>query len=362
MADFLKAVTKDLEKSGFVAGEALPPRYWFSTGSYVMNKTLGGSFMRGVPQGRVLGLVGPSMTGKSFLACNAMREAQKDDAIIVVLDSEHALDNDFVGAIGVDHTSDEYLYYEVDTISQMKALVSKFTTSYKKEYGNDNEDAPKILFVIDSLDMLLTDTEETNYSKGVSKGDQGQRNKQLKAVLREFVQAIKHHNISMIVTSGVYKNQDLLNGEGLFIVKDAIKYALSHIALLTKRKLVEKDNTKHHLGIKLIATGYKTRFTQPMQSAEIEVPYETGMDPYEGLADVAVALGVLIKKGAYFQLPSDAKSWYMKDGWESHKEEVLKLCEEKCDKFLEAGIDVTDIDRTVGPTGKEKRDKKHSKK
>ena len=286
MADFLAGITKDLEKSGFIAGEAEPPRYWFSTGSYVMNKTLGGSFLRGIPQGRITAFVGPSMTGKSFLACNAMREAQKDGAIIVVLDSEHALDNDFVSAIGVNPDDPNYLYYEIDTIPQLKALVSKFTTGYKKEYGSDNAEAPKILFVVDSLDMLLTETEETNYGKGVSKGDQGQRNKQLKAVLREFVQAIKHHNISMIVTSGVYKNQDLLNGEGLFIVKDAIKYSLSHIGLLTKKKLKDKSDKSNVLGINLVVEGYKTRFTQPFQKVEIEVPYATGMDPFNGSNEI----------------------------------------------------------------------------
>jgi len=361
MVDFLKGIVKDLEKSGFEAGEAAPPRYWFSTGNYVMNKTLGGSYLRGIPQGRITAFVGPSMTGKSFLACNAMREAQKEGAIVVVIDSEHALDSNFVKAIGVDPDSDNYLYYEIDTIPEMKKLVSKFTTGYKKEYGIENPDAPKFLFVIDSLDMLLTETEEGNYGKGISKGDQGQRNKQLKAVLREFVQAIKHHNISMIVTSGVYKNQDLLNGEGLFIVKDAIKYALSHIAMLTKKKLKDDKDKSNVLGISLIVEGYKTRFTQPFQKVTMEVPYETGIDPYSGLAKVAVELGILNKKGAYYSMEGDTKSWYMKDGWDSHKEKVLQLCEEQCDKFLNAGVLDDEIDTDIGKSGKEKRDALHLK-
>ncbi len=361
MADFLKGVLKDLEKTGIKSGEALPPRYWFSTGNYVMNKTLGGSYFRGIPQGRITAFVGAAMTGKSFLACNAMREAQKAGATIIVIDTEHALDSNFVKAIGVDPDSKDYYYFEIDTIPQMKKLVSKFTTGFKKEYGSENADAPKFLFVIDSLDMLLTETEEGNYSKGISKGDQGQRNKQLKAVLREFVQAIKHHNISMIVTSGVYKNQDLLNGEGLFIVKDSIKYALSHIAMLTKKKLKDENDAKNILGINLIVEGYKTRFTQPMQKITMEVPYKTGIDPYSGLAKVALELGILTQKGAYYSMEGDAKSWYMKDGWDSHKEKVLELCEAQCDQFLNGGITAEDIDTDVGKTAKQKRDAKHLK-
>jgi len=134
--DFLKSVTKDLEKAGLQVGASEPPRYWFSSGNYVLNKIISGSFLKAIPQGRLLSFTGPSGAGKSFLACNAMREAQKAGAHIVVLDSENALDNDFVTSIGVD-VNKNYNYVSVDTIPQVKKVVSAFITGYKKEYGND---------------------------------------------------------------------------------------------------------------------------------------------------------------------------------------------------------------------------------
>jgi len=357
MADFLKGITKDLEKAGFDVGASEPPRYWFSTGNYVMNKILGGSYLRGIPQGRILGIVGGSQTGKSFISCNIMREAQQEGAIVVVLDSEHALDDDFVRSIGVDPDSENYIYIDIDTIPQCKRVVSKFTTDYKKQYGRA-EDAPKILIVIDSLGMLMTETEEENYAKGVSKGDQGQRSKQTKAMLREFVQAIKHLNISIVVTDGVYKNQDLLNGEGLYIVNDAEKFSLSHIALLSKLKLKDKNDSKNILGMRMKVEGYKTRFTQPFQTVTIEVPYETGMDPYNGLLDVAKNLGIITQKGAYYSLPGQEKGWMMKDGWDENKAKILELCEAKCDEFLDAGVKDSDVDTSEGKSRKAKREEK----
>lgn len=357
MANFLAGIEKDLKKSGFDVGASAPPRYWFSTGNYVVNKTLGGSYHRGIPQGRVTGLVGASGTGKSFMICNVIREAQTAGANCIVLDSEHALDDDFVKAIGVDPDNDSYMYVDIDNYAQCKNVVSKIITGYTKEYGRDIT-APRTLIAIDSLGMLMTTTESDNFDKGVSKGDQGQRSKQTKQMLREFVQAIKHLNISIVVTSDVYKNQDILNGEGVWIVNDAAKYSLSHIALLSKLKLKDKKDTKNVLGIKMKVEGYKTRFTRPYQSVSIEVPYETGMDAFNGLIDVAKAIGVLDQRGAYYYLKGQEKGWMLKAGWDLHKEEILELCEANSDDFLDADVDDSDIDTSNQKSAKSKRKEK----
>lgn len=329
---FLKDFNKTLEKAGLEEGSAEPPRYWYSTGNYVANKVMAGSFLRGIPQGRVTGLVGPSGAGKSFMLCNIMREAQKAGATILTLDSENALDDEFVRAIGVDPDND-YMYVSVTTIPDVVKTVSAFIKGYKAEYGRDN-DAPEVMIAIDSLDMLSTETEDDNFAKGVSKGDQGQRNKQLKAMLRQFVQAIKHYNIAIVVTGQVYENQDVMNGEGRWIVSGAIKYSLSQIAMLTKLKL--KDTGSREVkGIRMKMEGYKTRFAKPYQTVTVEVPYDEGMDPYNGLLDVAVALDVVEKKGARYALKGEDKTWYAKDFGE-RAQQVLELCEAEREQFLDA--------------------------
>ena len=150
--DFLKQVNKDLEKGGISVGSSAPPRYWFSSGNHVLNKIISGSFHKAIPQGRLLCYTGPAGSGKSFLAANAMKHAQEAGAYIVTLDSENALDDDFVSAIGVDVKKD-YSYYGVSTIPQAKKIVSRFLKGYKEEYDKD-PNARHVLIVIDSLDML----------------------------------------------------------------------------------------------------------------------------------------------------------------------------------------------------------------
>lgn len=330
--NFLQDLNKDLEKVGILAGSGSPPKYWMGSGNYVLNKILSGSFMRFIPQGRIVCFAGPSGSGKSFLAANAARESQKEGAFVVPIDSENALDDDFMSAVGVDVKSDKYMYVSANTIEDCKKTVSKIISGYEIEYSED-KDAPKMLILIDSVDMLLSGAEEEQFKKGIVKGDMGQRNKQLKSMLRSFVQAIKNLNISMIVTHQVYKNQDLMNGEGLWIIADAIKYSLSQVVLLTKLKLREKT-TKETTGIRMKCEGYKTRFTRPFQTVTIEVPYEEGMDPYNGLLEVAVEMGIIIQKGAWYQYGEN--KFQSKKFDRKLKESVLKECESHRNKFLEA--------------------------
>jgi len=329
--DFLAGFKKDLDKIGIEEGASKPPSYWFSTGNHVLNRIISGSFLKGIPQGRCVGLVGPAGSGKSFVLGNILRNAQKDGAFTVMIDSENAFDDGFAQAIGI-NTEKDYMYLPAITIPNVTEIVSNFIKNYKSSGAEDT-----VVIGIDSLDMLLTETEQEQFNKGQIKGDQGQKNKQLKKMLRTFVQAIKDTNISIVLTDQVYRNQDVMNGEGVWMVKDAVKYSLSQIIMLTKLKL--KDKTKGDVaGIRMKAEGYKTRFTKPFQTVTIMVPYEDGMDPYSGLCDVAEEMGVLVKKGSRWQIVGEDKSWYEKDVAD-HAATILMKCEALSREFIDVGGD-----------------------
>lgn len=338
---FLKNFNKDLEKMDGVGTSAEPPRYWYSTGNYVLNRIISGSFTKGIPQGRITDLAGPSGSGKSFIAANLVAAAQRDGAMVLIVDSENALDNDFMSKIGVDTDRDDYTYTSVITIADAIKVISSFVNGYKEAFGED-KDAPQALILIDSLDMLMTETELEHFEKGVQKGDQGQKNKQLKAMLRTYVNAIKSLNIALVCTSQVYKNQDVLNGEGLWIVSDAVKYAASQIVLIQKRKL--KDDSKGAkagdvAGVRMICEGYKTRFTKPFQKVEVEVPYETGMDPLSGLLEVAKSAGVIVQKGSRYSMEGSDDTWYSRD-LEQYLDQILTKLEAKESVFLDTDAEI----------------------
>lgn len=353
---FMDVFKKDLEKIDGVGTSSQPPRYWYSFGNFVLNKIMSGSFYKGVPQGRITSLAGSSGAGKSFLAANLVKSAQDSGAMILVVDSENALDDIFMSKIGANVTASDYFYASVTTVPQVTKVVSSFLQGYKDEYGT-NQDAPQAFILIDSLDMLMTETELVHYEKGEQKGDQGQRNKQLKAMLRTFVQDTKDINVTLVFTSQVYKNQDVMNGEGLWIVSDAVKYAASQIVLLSKLKLKDKNGgAGDFAGIRMKCEGYKTRFAQPFQNVTIEVPYETGMDPYSGLIEVATALGVCEKAGARYRLAGTDTTFYAKD-IAQYGEQILTACEAAGSDVRLAIAELTEVDTADfdGDTTKSRR-------
>lgn len=350
---FLQKFREDVVKMGDVGTDSIPPTYWFSTGNYVQNYVMSGSFRRAIPQGRIVTFAGPSGSGKSFNIASSCAAAQREkDAFILVVDTENALDDDYMRGCGVDVSNERYMYTEVSTIAQCIAVVGTFIKQYRDEYEGD-PDAPPVVIVIDSLDMLMTETELENYNKNIQKGDQGQRNKQFKAMLRNFTNDIKYLNVTIITASQVYKNQDVTNGEGLWIVSDAVKYAASIIVMVTKLKLKKDAEIR---GIRMKTEGYKTRFTKPFQSVTIEVDYETGVDPYSGLADVAVGLGVLVKAGARLKFAHDETlpSFYEKNIGENI-ELILTLLEAELERrkasgestLLDADLTDKDEDRSI---------------
>lgn len=369
MLSFIKDFEKQVEKMDGVASNSEPPRYWFHTGNYAMNYVLSGNCRFAIPQGRVIGLAGPSSSGKSFVQCNITREAQKgyvtpdgvihnapgDGAYVLMIDSENSLDDDFVSKIGVNVDKSVYNYKSVVTISNTIKLISAFISGYKKTYGTDPS-APKVLIVIDSLDMLLTETELSHFESGNNAGDQGQRAKQLKSMLKNFVQQIKDLNVSIIITHQVYSaTQDqLLKGEGVWVINNAVRYSLSLIALLTRLKL--KDGTDV-TGIRMKVSGFKTRFTKPFQDVVIDVPYEDGMDPLSGLCEIFEAVGILQAAGAYKKIVGTETKFYRRD-----MGKYLDILFEKFDSLQDKHINIGANEEEVIPLETEAalKEKRHN--
>lgn len=300
---FLKNFKKGLDKIDGVNVGIRIPSHWYSTGNYALNKSLSGSYFRGVPEGRIMAFVGPSGSGKSYLASNLMKSAQQDGAYLVVLDSENALDTVFLNKIGVLTDEEHLTYIQVGTIEDVNSIGSEFFTTYEKEYGRFNPDAPRIFMVLDSIAMLSTSTEEDNYDKGgVIKGDQGQRSKRTKAMLRMMLSRIARLNITVLITDHVYP-QDIMMGDGPWAITNSTKFFPSIIGLITKLKLKEDAEV---VGVRMRVETYKSRFSKLGTKIELEVPYSTGMSPYSGLLDYLEADGVVTKGGAWYScsLPS----------------------------------------------------------
>ena len=299
LSKYVKSATKSIDNisTGFN-----DPKTWISTGSYLLNKLISNDFTRGIPLGKVTMFAGESGSGKSFICSgNIVRQAQEQGIFTVLIDTENALDESWLQAVGVDTSPDKLMRISMTMINDVAKFISEFIKSYKEDYtAVPAEERPKILFVIDSLGMLLTPNKINQFESGDMKGDMGWTDKQLKALVMNCVNMFGDLDIGLVVTNHTYKSQDMFNPDDVVTGGSGFIFASSIVVAMRKGKLkedIDGNKTTDVHGIRAMVQVNKTRYNKPFEKAEIKIPYEQGMDPYSGLIDFFESRGVLIKDG-----------------------------------------------------------------
>jgi RecA/RadA recombinase len=292
---FRTSLTKSI--TGMSAGFN-DPTDWVSTGNFALNYLISGDFHKGVPLGKVTVFAGESGAGKSYICSGNIVKAAQDQGIFVVLvDSENALDEAWLKALDVDTSEDKLLKLNMSMIDDVAKTISTFMTDYK---AMNEEDRPKVLFVIDSLGMLLTPTDVDQFQKGDMKGDMGRKPKALTSLVRNTVNMIGAYNVGLVCTNHTYASQDMFDPDDKISGGSGFIYASSIVVAMKKLKLKEdEDGNKisEVRGIRAACKVMKTRYAKPFEGVQVKIPYETGMNPYSGLLDLFEAKGVIEKSG-----------------------------------------------------------------
>ena len=79
------------------------------------------------------------------------------------------------------------------------------------------------------------------------------------------------------------------------------------------------------MGIRAGCKVMKTRYAKPFEGMQVKIPYETGMNPYSGLTDLAEKKGLLKKDGNRLMfVTSDGEIIkQFRKAWESNEEGCL---------------------------------------
>jgi len=295
---FRKNITKSIQGLGIGFSD---PTDWISTGNYALNYLISGDFNKGIPLGKVSVLAGESGAGKSYIASgNIIKNAQEQGIYVILIDSENALDETWLQALGVDTDEKKLLKLSLSMIDDVAKTVSEFMKSYKEENADNREGAPKVLFVIDSLGMLLTPTDVDQFEKGEMKGDLGRKPKALTALVRNCVNMFGSWNVGLVATNHTYASQDMFDPDDKISGGQGFIYASSIVIAMKKLKLKEdeKGNKVTDVrGIRAACKVMKTRYAKPFESVQVKIPYDTGMDPYSGLIDLFEKKGLLKQTG-----------------------------------------------------------------
>jgi recombination protein RecA len=332
ISKFRKTLTKSIDGLGLGFND---PTDWVSTGNFALNYLISGDFTRGVPLGKVTVFAGESGAGKSYICSgNIVKAAQEQGIYPILIDSENALDEKWLKALGVDTSEEKLLKLNMAMIDDVARTIHEFMKEYKLM---SEEDRPKVLFVIDSLGMLLTPTDINQFEAGDLKGDMGRKPKALTALVRNCVNMFGSYNVGMVCTNHTYASQDMFDPDDKISGGQGFIYASSIVVAMRKLKLkldADGNKTTTVQGIRAACKIMKTRYAKPFESVQVEIPYETGMSPYSGLVDLFEAKGMLKKEGNSLV-------------YTTHDGEVIKQFRKAWERNEKDGLDIamTDISK-----------------
>jgi RecA/RadA recombinase len=347
ISKFRKSITKSIEGLSIGFND---PTDWVSTGNYALNYLISGDFNRGVPLGKVTVFAGESGAGKSYICSgNLIKAAQAQGIYPILIDSENALDEKWLEALGVDCSEEKLLKLNMAMIDDVAKTIHEFMGEYK---AMADEDKPKVLFVIDSLGMLLTPTDVNQFEAGDLKGDMGRKPKALTALVRNCVNMFGAHNVGLVATNHTYASQDMFDPDDKISGGQGFIYASSIVVAMRKLKLktdADGNKTTTVNGIRAACKIMKTRYAKPFESVQVEIPYETGMSPYSGLVDLFEAKGQLKKEGnslVYVTKDGEIIKQFRK-AWERNEKDGLTIMMEEISKHGETSA--SEITTNVEP-------------
>jgi RecA/RadA recombinase len=339
MSDFLKSMIRasgnewatvaedgvDGDVAGFV-----------DTGSYILNGLLSGSILKGgIASNKILGIAGESATGKTYFALGIAAQFLKDnpEGAILYFDSEQAVTSEMITSRGLDPS--RVAVFPVATVEQFRHQLLQIIDNYGKL---DEKKRKPFFVVLDSLGMLSTSKETNDTLEGKEVRDMT-RSQVIKGTFRVLTMKLGLYKIPMVVTNHTYDvvgayvpTKEMGGGSGL-------KYAASTIIYLSKKKHKVDDVI---VGNIIHCKLYKARFTRENKMVDVLLTFDSGLDRYYGLVDLALEQGVFKKVSTKIELPDGTtafESQIVKNPTKYFTEDVLKSLEAAAAKEFKYGSD-----------------------
>jgi RecA/RadA recombinase len=338
MSDFLNNIIKQSgNKFASVVDDCLDGSDvtgFTDTGSMMFNALLSGSLYGGMANNKIIALAGEAATGKTYFTIGILAQFLRDnpEGVVLYFDTEQAVTSDMFKSRGVDPK--RVAVFPVATIEEFRYQAITIVDGYLEQ----EEDVRKpMMIVLDSLGMLSTSKEMNDTAEGKEVRDMT-RAQVVKSTFRVLTLKLGKAKIPMIMTNHTYQvvgsyvpTSEMGGGTGL-------KYAASTIIYLSKKK--DKDGDGDVVGNIINCKLYKSRFTKENKTVAIKLNYDTGLDRYYGLVDLALESGVFTKTSTRVTLP-DGTSAFEKNIYENPEKyftkDILNQLEKAAQKEFKYG-------------------------
>jgi RecA/RadA recombinase len=292
MSDFLSSMVKSSgNKYASLVSDGLEGSDvsgFVDTGTYLLNGLLSGSIYSGMPGNKILALAGESSTGKTYFTLSIVSKFLRDnpEAVVLYFDSEQAVTSEMFKNRGIDPK--RIAVFPVSTVEEFRHQAITIVDKYLELPKDDRKPT---MIVLDSLGMLSTSKEMNDTAEGKETRDMT-RAQIVKSTFRVLTVKLGIAKIPMIMTNHTYQVVGL-------------KYAASTIVYLSKKK--DKNSDGEVVGNIVHCKLYKGRFTKENKQIDVRLNYDTGLDPYYGLVEIAVNAGIFKKNSTRIELPDGSK-------------------------------------------------------
>lgn len=329
---------------------------WVSTGSSTLDLAISNRPNGGLPVGRIAEFTGLEAAGKSLIMAHLLANTQKKGGLAVYIDTENALSEEFLKAIGVDVSN--MLYIPLETIEDIFEAIENIIESIRKS-SKDR----LVTIVVDSIAGATTKIElDADYEKD---GWATTKAILMSKAMRKITNTIGKQRILLAFTNQLREKMGVMFGDKYTTSggKALGFHASVRVRLQSVGKLKTKIGSKETIvGVETEATVTKNRLGPPYKKARFEIYFDSGINDLGSWFTLLKEYGVVTGSGAWYTLVREdtgeeikfqAKDWVAKlEADDDLKQYVYdKMCSVAISKYKHTDdlgdIEVDDND-TVG--------------
>ena len=298
LADNLNKKFKSAHKVAyFLDGEETTPTdldEWVSTGSPMLDLAISNRPNGGLPVGRITEITGLEGSGKSLLAAHSIADTQKKGGLGVYIDTENAMNQEFLEAIGVD--VNKMLYVPLETVEDIFEAIDSIIESVR------SSDKKKLVtIVVDSVAGASTKVEiSADYDQA---GYATQKAIIISKAMRKVTNLIGRERISLIFTNQLRTRMGVsfgdpwtTSGGKAIAFHSSCRLRLKQMGQL-KSKVGGVDQV---VGIKTRAQVIKNRMGPPLRSVDYDIYFDSGIDNYGSWLQMMKSYKLVGQSGAWY--------------------------------------------------------------